>query len=101
MTYIDTVADEVERQLDPERRPAVHARDLYRLYALLALTRGEDVTLEDVHDAWATWMSQWNPGHESIRPFRELDEQVQLEDTPYAEAIKAVARGLRHAVSVG
>lgn len=92
MTYIDEVAAAVERRLPAERRPGAHAQDLYRLYAVLVLTLGEKVTPADVHDAWSAWMARWDPSHESIRPFDELNQQVQLEDQPYVEAIRSVAR---------
>lgn len=63
-------------------------QELLRLYALLALTVGERVTLENVHDAWATWRCATRPDHPSLVPFGELSPEVQELDRPYAEAIR-------------
>lgn len=66
-------------------------KDLLRLYALLALTRGTDTTLEDVHDAWALWRNETNPQHRSLRPFDALTIDVQELDRRYADAIHRAA----------
>lgn len=63
--------------------------DLFRLYALLALTKGIGTTAEDVHDAWAVWMVQRGEGHQSVRPFSELDATTRAEDRHFVEAIHA------------
>jgi hypothetical protein len=52
------------------------------MYAILALTLGDNVRAKDVHDAWATWMSQHDPDHESIKPFDDLDKDTQAQDEP-------------------
>lgn len=65
--------------------------ELLRLYALLALVRGADVTNEDVHDAWSVWTAASRPEHRSLVPFAELAPDVQELDTKYAEAIRSVA----------
>jgi hypothetical protein len=61
------------------------------MYAVLVLAVGEEVEAANVHDAWAAWMSQSDPGHESIEPFDNLAQDVQAQDEPFAEAIKKVA----------
>jgi hypothetical protein len=66
--------------------------DLIRLYALLALVKGEQTTLADVHDAWAIWCDQTCPGHRSLVPFDELAPEVQELDRPYMTAIRAVLK---------
>ena len=48
--------------------------------------------LEDVHDAWAAWMSEQNPKHQSLKPLGELPAEIQRADQPYLDAIRAVAR---------
>lgn len=79
-------------------RAAVHVRkpnlepDLLDLYTLLALVKGDQVTLEDVHDAWAVWRSRTRPDHKSLIPFDQLSEAVQALDQPYADAIAAAGR---------
>jgi hypothetical protein len=66
--------------------------DLARLYALLALTKGMDTSMEDVHDAWALWRNTTNPDHRSLIPFAELADEEQELDREYAVAIHAAAR---------
>lgn len=62
--------------------------DLYLIYALLSFTTGKKTTLENVHDAWATWKhSRGLDTHKSLIPFCELTKEVQELDRPYMEAI--------------
>lgn len=91
MNYLDTLADQIERSLSEEQRPRADAKSLYRVYALLALVKGKDVTLENVHDAWSSWKAATDPGHKSICPFNELDQQTREKDRPYVDAIRKVA----------
>lgn len=65
--------------------------DLIRLYALLVLVKGEDTTLQDVHDAWSLWRNETVPSHPSIVPFDELPEDIQEWDRPYRDAIARAA----------
>lgn len=58
-------------------------------YTLLALTKGKDTNLEDVHDAWV--MIEEDADHESSIPFEDLDEETQELDRPYVDAIHSVA----------
>lgn len=92
MTYVDQIAEQIRSALPPKARPAEHADELYRLYALLVLTKGPDTTLENVHDAWSTWMSVHDPAHEALRPFRQLDQGTRNEDRPYLDAIRQVTQ---------
>lgn len=85
MNYIDETAAELGGLLGdcpPE---------LLRLYALLALVRGEETSLEDVHDAWSTWRAGTRPDHPSLVPFGDLAAEVQELDRKYADAIRQVA----------
>lgn len=91
MNYIDALGNRIGLLLSPELRPKTNAESLYRLYALLALVKGRDVTLENVHDAWSLWKSATNPGHESIRPFSQLDTETREKDRPYVEVIQKLA----------
>jgi hypothetical protein len=68
--------------------------ELLDLYVLLVLTRGEETTLEDVHDSWAVWRSNTNPDHKSLIPFDGLTTEVQEYDLPYRDAIIRAARPL-------
>lgn len=73
----------------------VHRKDLLDQYTLLVLVKGEEVTPEDVHDAWSVRMSYIRPDHWSIVPFSELSEEVQERDVKYALAIQGIAQALR------
>lgn len=66
-------------------------RPLSELYALLALTKGGSVTLEDVHDAWAMWRNRTNPTHKSLVLFDQLDLSVQELDREYMDGIHRAA----------
>lgn len=88
MTYIETIQEELKEALvDIELD-----KGLLDLYTLLVLTKGEDTTLEDVHDAWAIWRQTSKPDHESLVPFRQLSQEVQELDRPFVEAIQSVSR---------
>jgi hypothetical protein len=91
MTYLDELAAEIKGQLSPDLVPGEDTGTLFRIYAVLALAKGTAVTAEDVHNAWAVWMHELDPGHRSIKPFNELDEDTQASDEPFVKAIRAVA----------
>jgi hypothetical protein len=92
VTYLDRTAREIRDRVPRELLPdASGLEDLFRLYALLARVKGELVTAEDVHDAWTLWMLRQDRGHESIKPFRELDPSTRRQDAPFVAAIRAVA----------
>jgi hypothetical protein len=95
MTYLDDLGAEIKRQVPPGLLPAEDTESLFRLYALLLLVKGSEVTARDVHNAWASWMQGRDPGHRSIRPFGELDAQTKASDEPFAEAIRSVAERFR------
>lgn len=95
MNYVVDVAQRIKREVRPELIPEGDADSLFLLYAVLALAVGEKVRARDVHDAWAAWMSQQDPAHQSIKPFEELDEETQAQDEPFAEAIRRVSTLLR------
>lgn len=89
MTYIDAVVQDIDALV-----PGCDL-DLLRLYAVLVLVRGADVTRADVHHAWAAWRVATKPDHRSLVPFEDLTAEVQALDDPYVEAIRTVAA--RHA----
>jgi hypothetical protein len=97
-TYIDKVTDLIAEKTNLKNR------NLIKLYSLLVLTKGENVTLKDVHDAWAMDMNfrDFNPPrcyghkHTSIVPFEELSKETQDKDMKYVQAIKEVARILKN-----
>lgn len=65
-------------------------RSLLRIYAVLALSVGTNVSIENVHDAWSAWTAELDPDHSSLVPFNDLPEEVQELDREYAQAIKDV-----------
>lgn len=95
MSYVNEMAEAIRSELPMHLVPDEDADLLFRLYALLALTKGERVSAEDVHDAWTTWMSQRGEIHESMVPFEHLAEPVKRQDDPFVAAIRAAVRG-RH-----
>ena len=91
MTYLNAIAAQIEQRVPHDLLPEGDAGLLFRLYAVLALAKGADVEAVDVHNAWAAWMQERDPSHESIRPFEELSPLTQAADYPFVEAIRAVA----------
>lgn len=94
MNYLDELAERIRANVSPDALPSGDTRPLFRLYAVLALAKGEQVTSRDVHNAWAAFMAQQDPDHESLVPFDELDSDTRDEDTPYVLAIREAARAL-------
>lgn len=92
MSYVDDLAAVIRESIAPDLLPEGDTATLFRIYALLVMAKGEGVTLENVHDAWAAWMSGENAKHPSLRPLAELPAEVQYADQPYLDAIRAVAR---------
>lgn len=92
MTYLDAVADEIRAAVRHDALPDADTTQLFRLYAVLLLAKGDAVTAEDVHNAWVAWMVARGEDHESLVPFSELDSQTQVEDGPFVVAIRQVAR---------
>jgi hypothetical protein len=92
LSYLDAVADAIRREVPPGLLPDGDTSALFRLYAVLAMAKGEDVALEDVHDAWAAWMTVRDPSHRALKPLAELPADVRRSDEPYLDAIRVVAR---------
>ena len=95
MNYLDRLAAEIQRTADPDARPPDEDLPLYRLYAVLLLAKGREVTTEDVHNAWVAWASEHQPDSPNLIPFKELLPSVQRKDTTYVDAIRVVATHLR------
>lgn len=64
---------------------------LWLAYALLCRSKGEEVTSEDVHDAWSLWATKADPESWSLVPFAELTVEMQSLDDEYRDAIRLVA----------
>ncbi|HXD25177.1 MAG TPA: hypothetical protein VN609_04560 [Propionibacteriaceae bacterium] len=91
MTYLDELAARIKAEVPAEVLPSTDTELLFRLYALLTLAKGTAVTAIDVHNAWAVWMHETDPGHHAIRPYEELDCATQTADLPFVKAIRTVA----------
>lgn len=76
-----------QEQLDALASQTDVPDELARLYALLALVKGGETTLEDVHDAWSLWANIERPEHASLVPFDDLDPDLQQLNEPYRDAI--------------
>lgn len=92
MSYLDGIAAEIAENVPDDLRPTGDVDGLFRLYAVLVLVKGGATTTSDVHDAWCAWMQASDPNHRSLRPFAELDPEIQAADEPYVAAIHAAAR---------
>lgn len=94
MTYLDDLASRIRAAVPPGDLPHDDTHDLFRLYAVLLLAKGEKVNAEDVHNAWVAWMTDRDPTHEALVPSSDLSKSLVAQDKPYVEAIQLVARGL-------
>lgn len=93
-TYIDEVIERVKQET------GIKSKETLKMYALLVLVKGTDITLSDVHDGWSMVMNfkEANPpycyGHEhkSIVPFDQLSADTQERDRKYVEALIKIAK---------
>jgi len=93
MNYIDEAREELAKHIHV-------GKGLMRVYTLLVLIKGEETTLQDVHDAWAvniseTWDKETNGEHWSLVPFDELKPETQAKDQKYVDGIRKTARILK------
>lgn len=75
-----------------EDAPDPQALPLYRMYAVLAFSKGLGTTSRDVHDAWSAWTLASFPAHRSLVPFAELTPEVQALDDQYRDGIHQAVR---------
>jgi hypothetical protein len=94
--YIDEIASRIRARIDPIELPDTGLDQLFASYALLALSKGLEVSNEDVHDAWSVWATQFDPGNSSLVPFDELSAESQAQDTIFRDAIRETASQLKH-----
>lgn len=94
LNYLDELGARIRGRVPKSDLPDDETSDLFRIYAVLLLAKGQDVTAEDVHNAWVAWMARRDPDHESLCPFEELSNEVAADDEPYLNAIRLVARSL-------
>lgn len=106
MTYVERIAERVYFRCREEgdktwAKLPRYQQLLYRMYALLVLTKGMDTTNEHVHDAWSVWETQVGlPWRRSIVPYDQLPPEVQEMDTRYTEAIIRTTRDIHDGIIV-
>jgi hypothetical protein len=91
MNYLDVLAGEIRSAVAADALPD-DTSSLFRTYAVLLLARGEEVTRENVHNAWVAWMLDRGESHESMVPFAMLPAKTKEEDSPFVVAIRTIAR---------
>lgn len=95
-SYIDKIAFAIAAKCGMSMFQPNDCR-LLRIYAVLALAKGVDVTKEDVHDAWCAWVLDYKPQHKSLKRYGELTKDIQDLDEPYRQAIEEVAQNMEEA----
>lgn len=92
MTYLHDLAAEIRGEVPEAVRPDEDTTELFLIYAVLLLAKGDRVSREDVHNAWAAWKVIRGEDHQSVRPFGELSDATKDEDSPFVVAIHRVAK---------
>ncbi|MDO8308935.1 MAG: hypothetical protein Q7V58_11330 [Actinomycetota bacterium] len=99
--YIDVIARAIRAGVSTSDLPDGDTDGLFRLYALLALTKGHAVNSQNVHDAWCVWMVDLQPSHDSLIPYDELPADVRIQDDRYAQAIREALKEMPVPLSPG
>jgi hypothetical protein len=94
MSYLDDIAQTIRQEIESVDLPSEPTRDLFLIYAVLLLAKGELVSNQDVHNAWVSWMEIRGEAHDSMIPFSELPSSTQAEDSPFSVAIRKAAKRL-------
>jgi hypothetical protein len=89
--YLDECAEQIRREVPAELVPTGDSDDLFRSYAVLLLAKGSQVSMADVHNAWAAWMAGRDPDHPALVRTEELTEHTARQDEPFVAAIHRVA----------
>lgn len=91
LNYLEEIAERIRARVAPEDIPDENTKLLFRIYAVLMLAKGTNVSSADVHNAWVAWMCSADPRHAALVPFTQLTREVARSDLPYVDAIHAVA----------
>jgi hypothetical protein len=92
LTYLDELAEAVRAAGPRDSLPDDDTSALFLGYAVLVLAKGENLTGEDVHNAWVARMASKGESYEAMVPFAPLPREAQDEDSPFVMAIRRVAR---------
>lgn len=95
--YVEKVREALKARVDDYERWGEDAGTLLDLYALLAISKGQQTTMEDVHHAWGFWTNRNRPDHKDLVPFSLLAAETAEYDRPYFAAIMEVAKLLQEA----
>ena len=91
MDYIGVIAKSIRDRVPDDLLPDEKSSLLFRLYAVLVLSKGTRTTSEDVHDAWSAWIAQYEADHAALVPYSQLSAEQRQADEPYLKAIHAVS----------
>jgi hypothetical protein len=91
--YLTELAAAIRARVGECAVPPGDADALFRVYAALALAKGDRVDGKDVHNAWVAWISAADPNHESAVPYEQLSAATRKQDEPFVLAIRAVVLG--------
>ena len=72
MNDIEEIANAIRREVATSALPEGDTSDLFLMYAVLLLARGQDVSRKDVHNAWVAWMVTRGEEQASMVPFDQL-----------------------------
>lgn len=93
-TYVDEIIEEVAKET------GLKSKETLKMYALLVLVKGANITLSDVHDGWSIVMNFkeadppycYGHDHKSIVPFDHLPTETQERDRKYVDALIKIAK---------
>lgn len=85
--YIVELANYIRQAVADQPRFTPEMDDLFLLYAVLALAKGEAVTSEDVHNAWVAWALEHGRIGPDLVPLHQLSADEQAKDEPFVQAI--------------
>ncbi len=94
VSYLDRIAETIRVGLLEDALPNGDTQLLFRIYALLALAKGQDTNGADVHHGWVVWMLSRGEEHPAMIPYSALPASKRAEDEPFAEAIRRTAATL-------
>jgi hypothetical protein len=95
--YAEAVRRALKDRIDDYDGWGPNAATLLDLYALLAMTKGKQTTMQDIHDAWSLWTNHNDSEHRSLVPFSLLTAEIAEYDRPYMAAVHEVAGLLQEA----
>jgi len=91
LNYLTAAAQEIRREVPDYVLPKANTDLLFLMYAVLMFAKGEQVSREDVHNAWTAWMLARGKDRPSMVEFDQLSPETQAEDQPFVDAIAKVA----------